>query len=310
MATDPTKVKQVGFNLSRPIIINHQSVAGKYIKNVNLNVSTVKKAVDQTISHNTLSPTNPDMTQPGRLDNLYETKSDGARVVLTDSNYNTNNNAISPSDSDIIIPDKIDEELAAQQANYNNYVAGISQQYKTNIANSLLSNAFIFIKDSSGKGIYNVAVSTIVNGTVATATTDIYGLASFYNIPIATYTFTASLTGYNLSSTQVNVITNVNGQGTITLYPVPATPFYGTALVQVEKNSDNSAIKGALVSTIVNGNTISKLTDSNGIAQFDVLPDAQYSFSVSATGYTSASVNITVSSNISTTGTIKLIASA
>ena len=140
---------------------------------------------------------------------------------------------------------------------------------------------------SGGSGVNGATVT--VDGTGLSGTTDTNGQVTISNIPVGSYTFTASKTGYD-SATSAN--TAISNGGTATV-GIAITRQYGSATITV--TSGGSGVSGATVT--VDGTGLSGTTDTNGQVTIHSIPVGNYTFTASKSGYTDASSTSTAISN-------------
>ena len=161
--------------------------------------------------------------------------------------------------------------------------------------------ANITVKDESNTPINEATVSVTVDGKVQTKTTDANGVATFANLPIGTYIFTAAKETYNSSTTSV-VISN----GTTAASAISLARETGTANITVTDGAN--ILKDAEVSVTVNGKQIKVKTNDEGVATFSALPIGKYTFTATKEGYGSnASKEITVQKGATATENIALV---
>jgi hypothetical protein len=141
--------------------------------------------------------------------------------------------------------------------------------------------------------VLNASSGTSIPGAIVTADgmTSVTDNGGFYNISIApgTYNVTASATGYNSASASVTVVSGATSTYNFTLTPTVATPINGTIIGMVINASSGTPIPGA----IVTADGMTSVTDNGGIYNISIAPGT-YNVTASATGYNSASANVTV----------------
>jgi len=119
--------------------------------------------------------------------------------------------------------------------------------------------------------ISGAAVSTTINGTIYSGTTNSSGVTTISGIPTGTYSFTASAAGYT-SSTGNILVTTTGGSGTITLAAVPEVA-----------PTTNTSTYAVTLPTNLTGGTVSAVSGSSspvaygGSYTFVVTPSAGYS---------------------------------
>ena len=135
----------------------------------------------------------------------------------------------------------------------------------------------------------NVIGATIkgsVNGTIGSG-----GFASWNNLAYGTYNFTISATGYTAVTSSV-VLSSASAEKTITLVATPTT-----GDLRINCNVIGATIKGSVNGTIGSG----------GFASWNNLAYGTYNFTISATGYTTVTSSVVLSS-ASAEKTITLVA--
>ncbi|MFA5771840.1 MAG: carboxypeptidase regulatory-like domain-containing protein [Thermoplasmata archaeon] len=152
-----------------------------------------------------------------------------------------------------------------------------------------------YVNDSSGNAIANATVTLSKTGTTTiTATTNATGYYMFSYV-YGLYTINATKTGYNISSTTVNVTNSTTYYVNFTLSAVITT---GT-LKGFVKTSAGAAIQGATV-TITGGQ--STTTDNDGMYSFtENVTAGSYNVTATKTGYQVS----TISAVAVTAGTTK-----
>ena len=146
----------------------------------------------------------------------------------------------------------------------------------------------VYVRDSETNAIISGAS---VSGGGYSRTTNSYGYATFSDIPLTSYTFTASKSGYFSNSGSASISIN-STTSTITIYLDPH-PTEGDITVYVKDKDTGAALSGASVS----GGGYSKTTNGGGIASFTGIPLKTYTFTASLSGYESASGSATISIN-------------
>ena len=130
-----------------------------------------------------------------------------------------------------------------------------------------------------------------VSGGGYSKTTNSSGYATFSDIPLSSYTFTASKSGFFSNSGSASISVN-STTATVTIYLTPH-PTEGDITVYVKDKDTGAALSGATVS----GGGYSKTTNSSGVATFADIPLKAYTFTASLTGYKSGSGSATISIN-------------
>ena len=131
-------------------------------------------------------------------------------------------------------------------------------------------------------GIKEATVSTIIEGTTYTETTDGEGVAIFDDLIVGIHTFTAYADGYRTNSSDIDIsssggsdIFSLTGAGDIFSLTV------NTLLPNI------SFLSGATVSVTVNGAVRTAITNSSGVATFNNLPLGNILFTASMPKYKS-----------------------
>ncbi|MBU2219387.1 S8 family serine peptidase, partial [Patescibacteria group bacterium] len=143
-----------------------------------------------------------------------------------------------------------------------------------------------------------VTGATVTDGT-RSAVTDVSGNYTIANVPIGSYTVTASASGYE-NSTQLNVSVVADTATTVNFALNPI--LYGTIDGYVTDLTTSDPIVGASVTD----GTRSAVTDTTGYYIISGVPEGDYTVSVSATGYQSNSQSVTVVGNTNTTANFSL----
>ena len=117
--------------------------------------------------------------------------------------------------------------------------------------------------------------TVVVEGTELSATTDGDGDYEIDEVPVETYTVTASAEGYDDDSQSVTVIAGETSTADFALNPIPTT---GTIAGKVTDSSTGLAIEGA---TVTDG-TRSAITDVNGDYTIADVPVGTYTVTASA----------------------------
>ncbi len=144
----------------------------------------------------------------------------------------------------------------------------------------------VYVKDiTTGANISSASVS----GGGYSGTTNASGYKTFNSVPLGSYTFTASKSGY-YSNTGTATINTTKTSTSVTIYLTPQ-PTSGTITVTVRDKDSNAVISGAAVS----GGGYSRTTNTNGIANFADIPFGSYTFTASKSGYDPSSGSATIS---------------
>lgn len=183
-------------------------------------------------------------------------------------------------------------------------VLGAQQKAGTITLSPSPGNAEITVTDGTSP-LSGATVSVTVNGQEQTVNTATNGVATFTGIPTGTYTFTATMSGYNSGSANNVIITG----GTTTAKTITLTRQTGSARINV-KDSGLTGLDAQIseATVTITGNGVSKIvnTDSTGVADFSNLPVGDYTCSVSKDGYTSGSANLTIVAGQRTTKTVSI----
>jgi len=145
--------------------------------------------------------------------------------------------------------------------------------------------------------------TVVVEGTELLATTDGNGDYEIDEVPVETYTVTASAEGYDDDSQSVTVIAGETSTADFALEPIPTT---GTIAGKVTDSSTGLAIEGA---TVTDG-TRSAITGVNGDYTIDDVPVGTYTVTASAAGYDDDSQSVTVIAGETSTADFTLEPSA
>ena len=135
--------------------------------------------------------------------------------------------------------------------------------------------------------------SVTLNGQ--TNATNAEGQVTFSNVPVGDYTVTAAKTGYANGSAAITIADGETATATVTL-----TRQFGNATITV--NDGTNTIEGASVT--LNGQT--NATNAEGQATFNNVPVGDYTVTAAKTGYTSNSVDISITDGATATATVSL----
>ncbi|HEY3376137.1 MAG TPA: carboxypeptidase regulatory-like domain-containing protein [Armatimonadota bacterium] len=138
-------------------------------------------------------------------------------------------------------------------------------------------------------------VSTVVNGSTLTATTDQQGVATISNLKSGVHTVTASLAGYTIDCADVTVAHGQAATKTLSL-----TRQFGGATITVTDGT--TGLSGARV--ILNGNML--FTDADGKAAFTFNPVGPSIATATKAGYTTNVGSVTITNGGTATATIAL----
>jgi len=145
--------------------------------------------------------------------------------------------------------------------------------------------------------------TVVVDGTELSATTDGNDGYEIDDVPVGTYTVTASAAGYDDDSQSVTVIAGETSTADFTLNPIPTT---GTIAGKVTDSSTGLTIEGAMVTD----GTRSAITDVNGDYTIADVPEATYTVTASAADYDDDSQSVTVIAGETSTADFTLEPSA
>ena len=173
---------------------------------------------------------------------------------------------------------------------------------KTETYSKLVSyNGSVQVIVSDGTNpISGATVSVTIHSATLSSTTDATGVASFNNLPVGTYAFTASAMGYSSTAADI-AVTNSGGGGVIVLTRQ-------TGGIQIIVTDGTNPISGAKVSLTVNGTDRATLTDGSGTASFAGIPTGTYTVTASKNGYTSNAASLFLTDSGSATATILIAA--
>ncbi len=150
--------------------------------------------------------------------------------------------------------------------------------------------------------ISGATVSYTAGGVTRSATTDANGNYSLSDVPApGTYTLTASASGYTSQTATVPV--NRGGVATAN-FAMRLLP--GSITGQVTDAMTAAPVSGATVSYLSGGVTVTATADSHGNYTLSNVPPGSYVVTVAATGYSSQSQTLTVTSNVATVGNFAL----
>ena len=156
----------------------------------------------------------------------------------------------------------------------------------------------------SGKVTDASTASALVGATMSysggSATTDTNGNYNLASVAPATYTLTASKTGYANSSRPVTVTSNTNTTANFQL--TASSGGNGTITGKVSNISTGGALSGAAVSYSGGSAT----SDASGNYTLSNVATGTYTVTVARTGFLSRSSNVTVTSNTTSTANFAL----
>ena len=183
--------------------------------------------------------------------------------------------------------------MSGYSTNAGNSVAITSSSTTSGtIALSGAGSVSIMINDGTN-AISGATVSTTINGTTYSGTTNSSGVATISGVPTGTYSFVASATGYNSSTGNIGV-TTAGASGTFSLSavvvaPPPAIPSYAIT----------ATVTGGVGGTITpaGGSAISTTGTTN------VTYNGSQSYTITAnTGYVISSITVDGSTSVPVTG--------
>lgn len=160
---------------------------------------------------------------------------------------------------------------------------------KTEIFSKYVSGGAVITVTDGDAPLSEATVSVTVNGAVQTATTNSSGVATFRNLSAGTYTFTASMTGYNSNSADVtvtngaiatgvislgiqtfNITANAGTGGTISPSGTTAVSYNGSQTYTITLDSgyaiDSVTVDGTDLSSPSSSYTFSNVTQSHSIS--------------------------------------------
>ena len=183
--------------------------------------------------------------------------------------------------------------LSASLTNYDSNTTSVTVKEDETTSSSIALTSQgrtvqITVNDGTN-AISGANVSTVVNGTTYSGTTNSSGVAIISGIPLGTYTFTASAAGYTNNTGSI-AVTASGGSGTISLRGAGGN-------VAITVNDGTNAILGATVSTTVNGTTYSGTTNGSGVATISGVPLGAHDFVANAIGYATETGNIAVTTS-------------
>lgn len=145
------------------------------------------------------------------------------------------------------------------------------------------------VTNSSGSPLLGASVTVGGNGAVTASD----GSWSLQNLTAGTVTITAALSGYNSASESATVTAgNTTTAGTLALAPINLGNVTGQVI-----NSSGAGVSGATVT----GDGVSTSTNAGGNYTLANLPAGSATITASATGFTNASTNVTVSAGSTVT---------
>ncbi len=162
------------------------------------------------------------------------------------------------------------------------------------------ANVSVYWNDINHTPVSGAQVQAVLNGnTVATATTNAGGVATFSVLMSGNYIFQAASNGTTYTSAATTVTVGQKANATITFIG-------GSANVTVQWNDNNhTPVSGVQVEAVLNGNAVATVTtNASGIANFSVLPPGSYTFQATISGTTSTSTATTVTAGQTPTATV------
>ncbi|MPM32961.1 hypothetical protein SDC9_79528 [bioreactor metagenome] len=167
-------------------------------------------------------------------------------------------------------------------------ITGGTSLTQTISLNPLMGSATFTVLDGADSPVDSAIVSINVNGVTKTATTSSSGIAAM-SLPVGTYSYTVSKSGYISSNGNVTIRYSTNSPIEVSLIRQPV----GTVSVQLV-NMASMPIVGATVQISGNGITQTQVTESHGRVYFANIPYGLYTVSTLYMGFpSSASVMIT-----------------
>lgn len=176
--------------------------------------------------------------------------------------------------------------------------------YLTAIPQDLNASLGVFVYDAStGAFIAGATVTATKTGFSQSASTYTSGginyPANFSSIPKGDYLLSASKTGYYTNTKNLSL--TANSETTISLTKVPEAHYMSVTVYDDQGATVYGAKVGVLKTNDPNARSVSKLTDSLGMAVFNELENADYLVSVMKTGYNSNQTTAHSDTNISIT---------
>jgi thermitase len=141
-----------------------------------------------------------------------------------------------------------------------------------------------------------IAGATVTDGA-RSATSNTNGGYSIANVPVGTYTVTATATGYNSASQSVQVTAGQTSTANLALSPLP-----GAIAGTVRDAATGATIAGATVKVGVASTT----TDASGKYILSGLTEGSYTETVSASGYADVSQSVSVLTGQTTVANVNL----
>ena len=151
----------------------------------------------------------------------------------------------------------------------------------------------------TGVGIGGATVSLSPSGL--TTSTNGSGNYIFGSVAPGTYTITASASGFHSASASLSVTSGHNSVVNLKLQPLATTG----SLVGTVKGSNGKGLAGATVTLSPGG--LSTVTDSTGYYAFASLLPGTYTVTVSAPGYLTQSVTVTIQAGHTTKASFSLV---
>src|SRR3990170_4123423 len=166
-------------------------------------------------------------------------------------------------------------------------------------------NLYIYVKDSNNNPISGATVQSASQPSgqsQLTGTTDTNGYIAFDNILTGSYAVEAFKSGYITSTKSVTVTSDQRTTETIQLKPSET----GDLLIVVRDSNNNPVIGANVTSTSqpFGATTLKGVTNSSGYAKFFNIVSGAYFIQVSKTDYDTASKQVTVEAQKTTTSTV------
>lgn len=194
------------------------------------------------------------------------------------------------------------KELPAGQYTFSiskeNYVTCF---FGTGITNGVTTGGTVVMVQETGSANITVTdgsavlgdatVTVVVDGSPKVVTTNNSGVATFRNLPVGNYTFSATKQGYNTVNSGTVTISN----GTPAVATISLGLLVGSANITINDGSTN--LSGATVNVPVNGNVRTVVSNHLGVARFNDLPIGDYVFTGTKQGYSTVNSGIVTITN-------------
>lgn len=192
--------------------------------------------------------------------------------------------------------------FAFSPASQNFSLDGSNSQTVNFTASANSGSVSVRANNSSGVGIEQVNITLVssdavhvFNGLTSTA-----GTVTFNNVPAATYTLRASLTGYSASPSEKSVVVGTGTSANETFVMTRNTASIA-GVIRGVSGPNTVALDGAQI-TIRNtatGQLLSANSDANGAYRIDNISSGNSVITASKTGYSEATENITITAGSS-----------